>query len=112
MFAVRSNSGIVLRVVLIAVIVFNALIPSNAAASSRSGNHRVNSSSASPVKDAGGSRGPLAKFIDPIRAAFQENSTPTALPTDIETSTSEPSVTPTPVLEDVPTVTPTPTFEG
>jgi RHS repeat-associated protein/uncharacterized repeat protein (TIGR01451 family) len=112
MFAVRSKTRIVFHATLIAVIVFNALIPVNALASSGSGSSPVNLSSFSKTNGSLGSNGLIAKILNPIRTLLQEAGTPTASPTDTGVPTSEPSFTPSPVLEVTPTVTSAPTFEG
>ncbi|MCI0551826.1 MAG: hypothetical protein L0287_12800, partial [Anaerolineae bacterium] len=99
MFAHPSRMELAIRVLLIAVIVFNALIPS--AALAQASNHEAVEPLASP-----GMKGSASKSFSILssRSALQV-ATPTPTPADTEAPTPELSATPTATLEITPTAT-------
>ena len=122
MFALKSWTETAVRILLTAVIVFDAFVPATAVAMSLPENDEAVSDTSLPA-DASGMKGAEAKaFGSRVRSSivFQNGipagvETPIATPT--ETATFEPSVTPTGTVESTSTInaeTPTPsaTLEG
>lgn len=93
MFAVMPRTKIVFNIALIAVVLFNALIPNAASVVAALSDSIIDpaTTSTSTLITTQGSKGLTVKLSSPARALLQDEITPTAWPTETKTSTPEPS---------------------